>query len=94
MSLAFLNIRGLQKHMNELRSFVKEKGIYIMAINETKLLKYSPDCLISIDNFAVDRKDRNEEDGGVAIHVCNTVTYKIVENLPLYSLELLSLRSF
>ena len=46
MSLAFLNIRGLQKHIDELRSFVSETGIHIMAINETKLSKYRPDCLV------------------------------------------------
>ena len=60
-----------------------------MAINETKLSKYSPDCLISIDNFVVERKYRNEEGGGVAIYVRNTITYKIVKNLPQHSLELL-----
>ena len=82
MSLAFLNIRGLQKQIDELRSFVSERGIHIMAINETKLSKYSPDCLVSINDFAVERKDRNEDGGGVAIYIRNTINYKLVENLP------------
>ena len=77
--------------MDEQRSFVKEKGIHIMAINETKLSKYSPDCLTSIDNFAIESKDRNEEGAGVTIYVSNTITYKIVENLPQHLLELLCL---
>ena len=62
-----------------------------MAINETKLSKYNSDCLISIYNFAVERKDRNEDGGGVAIYVGNAITYKIVENLTQHSLELLCL---
>ena len=90
MSLAFLNIRGLQKHIDELRSFVSERGIiHIMAINETKLSKYSPDCLVSINDFAVERKDRNEDGGGVAIYIRNTINYKLVENLPQHTLELM-----
>ena len=62
-----------------------------MAINETKLSKYSPDCLVSINDFAVERKDRNEDGGGVAIYVRNTINYKLVENLPQHTLELMCL---
>ena len=79
-SLAFLNIRELQKHIDELRSFISERGIHIMAINETKLSKYSPDCLVSINDFAVEWKDRNEDGGGVAIYIRNMINYKLVEN--------------
>ena len=34
-------------------------GVHIMPINETKLWKTTPDCLVSIKDFAMERKDRN-----------------------------------
>ena len=68
MSSTFLNIRGLQSHIDELRSFVMGNGVHIMTINETKLSKTTPDCLVSIKDFALERKDRN---------VRNTISYKV-----------------
>ena len=56
MSSDFFNIRGLQSHIDELRSFVMGNGVHIMAINETKLLKTIPDCLVSIKDFSLGRK--------------------------------------
>ena len=89
MSLAFLNIRGLQSHIDELRSFVVGNGVHIMAINETKLSNTTPNCLVSIKDFALERKDRDVFGGGVALYVRNTISYKVIDTLPQHSLELL-----
>ena len=64
-------------------------GVHIMAINETKLSKTTPDCLVSIKDFALERKDRNVYGGGVALYVRNTISYKVIDTLPQHSLELL-----
>ena len=40
-----------------------------MAINETKLLNTTLDCLVLIKDFALERKDRNAYGGGVALYV-------------------------
>ena len=58
MALAFLNIRGLQSYIDKLRSFVMGNGVHIMALNETKLSKTNPDCLISIKDFALERRQK------------------------------------
>ena len=89
MSLTFLNIRGLQSHIDDLRSFAMGSGVHIMAINETKLSKTTPDCLVSINYFALERKDRSVYGGGVALYVGNTISYKVIDTLPQHSLELL-----
>ena len=73
MSLASLNIRCLQSHIDELRSFVMGNRVHIMAINETKLLNNIPDSLVSIKDFALEREDKNVYGGGVALYVRNTV---------------------
>ena len=75
MSLTFLNIRGLQSHIDKLRSFVIGNRVHIMVINETKLSKTTPDCLVSIKDFALERKDRNVYGGWVALYVWNTISY-------------------
>ena len=54
MALAFLNIRGLQSHIDELRSFVMDNGVQSMAINETKLSKHGGCQLL----YAEFRKNR------------------------------------
>ena len=89
MSLAFLNIRGLQWHIDGLRSFVKGKGVHIIAINETKLSNTTLDCLFSIEEFALERKGKNVYGGGVALYLRNTISYKVIDTLPQHSVELL-----
>ena len=39
----------------------------------------------------MEQKDRNEDAGGVAIYIRNTINYKLVENLPQHTLELMCL---
>ena len=33
-------------------------GAHVMAVNETRLSKTTTDCLVSIKDFALERKDR------------------------------------
>ena len=42
------------------------KGIHILAINETKLSSDIPDSVIAINDFELERLDRNQHGGGVA----------------------------
>ena len=60
-----------------------------MAINETKLSNTTPNCLVSIKDFALERKDRNVYGGGVALYVRKTISYKVIDTLPQHSLQLL-----
>ena len=67
------------------------KGIHNLAINETKLSSDIPDSIIAINDFELERLDRNQHGGGVAFYIKDTINYKVVDNLPEHSLELICL---
>ena len=56
MVVASLNIRGLNTHIDELRLFIRDEGIHVLGINETKLGEGFPDHLVSIDGFEFYKK--------------------------------------
>ena len=89
MVVTSLNIRGLNTHIDELRLFIRDKGIHVLGINETKLGEDFPDHLVSIDGFEIVRKDRDKLGGGVALYICDSVNFKVIDFLPANSLELL-----
>ena len=92
MAVAFLNINRLTTHIDEIREFVMVKGIHILAINnEMKLSSDIPDSIIAINDFELERLDRNRHGGGVAFYIKDTINYKVVDNLPEHSLELICL---
>ena len=91
MAVAFLNVTRLTTHIDEIRESVMAKGIHILAINETKLSSDIPDSIIAINDFELRRLDRNEHGGGVAFYIKDTINYKVLDNLPEHSLELICL---
>ena len=70
---------------------VKELGIHILALNETKLDKSIDDSLVSIEGYTIKRCDRDRHGGGVAIYLKDTLLDKttVPEDLPNSFLELL-----
>ena len=78
MVVASLNIRGLNTHIDELRLFIRDKGIHVLGINETKLGEDFLDHLVSIDGFEIVRKDREKLEGGVALYICDSVNFKVL----------------
>ena len=61
----------------------------MLGINETKLGEGFPDHLVSIDGFEIVRKDHDKLGGGVALYICDSVNFKVIDSLPANSLELL-----
>ena len=51
--VASLNVNSLLLHIDEIRATVKELGIHILAINETKLDGHIADELVDIDGFSI-----------------------------------------
>ena len=49
MVVASLNVNSLMFHIDEIRLLIKEPGIHILAINETKIDKNVHDDLVSVD---------------------------------------------
>ena len=89
MVVASVNIRGLNTHIDELRLFIRDKGIHVLSINETKLGEDFPNHLVSNDGFEIVRKDRDKLGGGVALYICDSVNFKVIDFLPANSPELL-----
>ena len=89
MVVASLNIRGLNTHIDELQLFIRDKGIHVLGINETKLGEDFPDHLVCIDGFEIVRKDRDKLGCGVALYIYDSVNFKVIDFLPANSLEFL-----
>ena len=92
-SIASLNVNSLLLHIDEIRTLVKDLGIHILAINETKLDGTIDDALVSIDGYSIKRRDRNRNGGGVALYIkdSNIDKCSIRVDLPESSLESLCL---
>ena len=62
-------------HKDELSSILFEKGIHIMALNETRLDKMMPKNLLDIKTYKLKREDRNRHGGGVAVYIKDNIKY-------------------
>ena len=89
--IAFLNINSLQLHLDKLKYLVNEKGIHILAVNETKLEKEITYNLLEIEGYSVHMEDRNRYGGGVAVYMRNSLKYNRRTDIPDKSLELVSI---
>ena len=93
-SLAFrkghsiLNINSLLLHKDELASILFEKGIRILALNETKLDKKMPRNLLDIKTYKLEKEDRNRHGGGVAVYIRDSMKYIRRDDVPINGLEL------
>ncbi len=89
--VASLNVNSLLLHIDEIRLLVKDHGIHVLAINETKLDTNVDDDLVSIDGFSIKRCDRNRSGGGVAIYINDALIDKctVRDDIPVFSLEAL-----
>ena len=69
-----LNIFSLMPHLDELRIFPSEQRAHITGITETKTIDNSH---IEIDDYVVERNDRNRHGGDVAMYIHKSVNYKL-----------------
>ena len=88
MVIASLNINSLLLHEDELASILFEKGIHIMALNETKLDKMMPKNLLDIKTYKFEREDRSRHGGGVAVYIRDSIKYTRRDDVPINGLEL------
>ena len=89
MTIASLNVNSLLFHIEEIRTLVRDLGIHILAINETKLDGNIDDTLVSIDGYSIKRCDRNRNGGGVALYIKDSIADRssVRESLPETALE-------
>ena len=89
--VASLNVNSLMLHIDEIRLLIKELGIYVFAINETKIDKNVHDDLVSIDGYTIKRFDHNRFGCGDAVYIKDTIFDKCTVRVdpPQYTLEAL-----
>ena len=81
LKICFLNIRGLFKHLDELRLFSDEHSPHLICLNETKLDSDVADNELRLERFhEIFRKDRDKNGGGVAIYVRSNIKCEIRED--------------
>eukprot|EP00794_Sanderia_malayensis_P005200 gene5201-5855_t len=87
--VATLNVNSLLHHIDEIRLIIKDLGIHILAINETKLDGSIADDLVGVQGYSIKRCDRNRNGGGVAIYVKDNLfdKYTIRDDVPVSSIE-------
>ena len=89
MLISSVNVNGLIKNLEELKLLLAEKGIRILAINETKLDNNVGNEIISVEGFTLRRNDRNKHGGGVAMYIKEGIKYIVRGDLPNHNLELI-----
>ena len=91
--IACLNINGLTAHIDELRVFMEDSKIDILAINESKLDDTINDDELYLPGFEIVRKDRmlnGRKGGGVCLYLRSNLNYRIREDLIIDKLECLT----
>lgn len=88
-----LNINGLLAHVDQLRVLMADYQFDMLAINETKLDCTIDSCLVNINGYSLERKDRNINGGGVALYIREHINYVIRSDLVPSSLEMIAIES-
>ena len=80
-----LNIASLQKHIDELRSFLSllNHPFNVICITETRLNEEKPLANISIDGYEFVHTPTKTQCGGAAIFIKTGIEYEILNNLNL-----------
>ena len=87
-----LNIFSLMPHLDELRIFLNEQRPHITGITETKIDSTIDNSHIEIDDYVVERNDRNRHGGSVAMYIHKSVNYRLREDLSNSDIESISIQ--
>ena len=87
-----LNIFSLIPHLDELRIFLNEQRPHIIGITETKIDSNIDNSHIEIDDYVVERNDRNRHGEGVALYIHKSVSYRLREDLSNSDIESISIQ--
>ena len=88
--MAALNINRLTTHIDELRLFITQQKIDILAINETKLDNLVGISDIYILGYEIVRRDQatnGHNGGGVCFYIRSNLNYNIWQDLQLENLN-------
>ena len=74
LSIASANVNSLRNRVDHIAALIETYHLDIVCIQETKLSSSVPDCALCIENFNLHRQDRNDNGGGVAIYIRDTLS--------------------
>jgi hypothetical protein len=74
--IAHLNITSIPKYIDQLRSYLVNKPVDILSINETRLDDSIDNAEVHIQGYNLYRKDRCRFGGGVAIYARDVLNVK------------------
>ena len=89
MSIASLNVNSLRRRYDEIKLLLKNLGINVLALNETKLDPEYPKELTTIFGYQHERRDRTGRGEGVSIYIRDSINYIRRNDLPDNQLELI-----
>ena len=76
-----LNIFSLMLHLDELRVFISDNKPHIIGITETKIDSTIQNSDMEIDDYVIERNDRDKHCGGVALYIHKSINYRLREDL-------------
>ena len=88
--IASLNVNSLIKHIDDLRIFLADNPVDVLAINESKLDSIKT-CELYIPCYEITRRNRNRNGGGVCFYIKSSINFVIRRDLNLNDLENLCL---
>ncbi|XP_052224879.1 uncharacterized protein LOC127840502 [Dreissena polymorpha] len=89
-----INVRSLLPKLHEIDSLAKKSRAAIISISETWLDSSVPDSEISIENYCIERRDRNRHGGGVCIFIRKDLSYNSRDDLKREDLEAIFIELF
>ena len=92
--MATLNISSLLKHIDELRVFLNDQNIDVLAINETRLNESIFDQEVKVQGYDIIRCDRSKNGrfgGGVCFYIRSDISYSIRSDLYSQLLKMMSM---
>ena len=94
LNIAQLNVNSILKHVDEIKSLVKQNNIHLLALNETKVDHSIFDDEINIHNYSLVRKDRTRQGGGVAIYIHKSLHYEKLTHESMNDLEIIAIKLY
>ena len=87
-----LNISSLMLHLDELWVFISDNKTQIIGITETKIDSTIQNSDIEIDDYVIERNDRDKHGGGVALYIHKSINYRVREDIQNTNVESISIQ--
>lgn len=87
LNIIHMNIRSLLPKIDEVRLIARETKASCICLTETWLRDTIFDSEVSIDNYVIQRKDRNRHGGGVCLYIRNGIAFNSRSDLDHDELE-------